>query len=240
MLDVIATITLVAVLIFSLVALAAAMPGGLAKRLGFLAIGGLRAGVATVAAASGALLSTGLGPIPPVGIFTVTPLVAAGIAAALSGSFRATVMAMPTRLLIALNTSRILGILFLLLAAEGRLGGPFPYSAGFGDIITGVLALPVAASIAARGTASAARALAWNLFGALDLIVAIALGVTSAPGTPLQLFSTGLAGPLPMQSLPFSLVPTVLVPLYLILHGILYAQLRRRTFDTARLAVGVP
>ena len=31
----------------------------------------------------------------------------------------------------------------LKLAAEGRLTGPFPYSAAWGDIITGVVAVPM-------------------------------------------------------------------------------------------------
>jgi len=38
---------------------------------------------------------------------------------------------------------RIFAVLFLMLAAEGRLTGPFPYSAAWGDIITGVAAVPV-------------------------------------------------------------------------------------------------
>jgi hypothetical protein len=30
-----------------------------------------------------------------------------------------------------------------------------------------------------------------------------------------------------MQALPWSIVPTVLVPAYLVLHAVIYAQLRR-------------
>ncbi len=42
--------------------------------------------------------------------------------------------------MVALNVVRVFAVLFLLLAAEGRLTGPFPHSAAWGDIITGVLA----------------------------------------------------------------------------------------------------
>jgi hypothetical protein len=45
--------------------------------------------------------------------------------------------------MVALNIVRIFAVLFLMLAAEGRLTGPFPYSAAWSDIITGVLAVPV-------------------------------------------------------------------------------------------------
>jgi hypothetical protein len=43
--------------------------------------------------------------------------------------------------MVGLNAGRVFAVLFLLLAAEGRLAGPFPYWA---DIITGVFAMPMA------------------------------------------------------------------------------------------------
>ena len=68
---------------------------------------------------------------------------------------------------------------------------------------------------------------AWNAFGMLDLAAALALGVLSANGSPLQLIHAG-AGSAAMQGLPWSLVPTVLVPLFLILHAVIFAQVRAR------------
>jgi hypothetical protein len=64
-----------------------------------------------------------------------------------------------------------------------------------------------------------------NLFGAADLVLAIAFGITSAEGSPLQLFPG--PGSDAMQHAPWSFVPTVLVPIWLILHGIIAVQLRR-------------
>ena len=66
---------------------------------------------------------------------------------------------------------------------------------------------------------------AWNLFGTADLVLAIAFGVTSAAGSPLQLFPA--PGSEAMQHVPWSFVPTVLVPIWLILHAIIAVQLRR-------------
>jgi hypothetical protein len=119
---------------------------------------------------------------------------------------------------------RALGFEFLRLAADGRLAGPFPYSAGWGDIITGVAALPLAWAVS-RGTASRALVAAWNTFGLLDLVTAVTLGVISANGSPAQLIHAGV-GSQAITHLPWSLIPTVLVPFFIVTHAIVYAQLR--------------
>src|SRR5262249_41241855 len=72
--------------------------------------------------------------------------------------------------------------------AEGRLTGPFPYSAAWGDIITGLAAVPVLWLLNDGGARHATTIAAWNLFGAADLMLAIVFGVTSAEGSFLQLF----------------------------------------------------
>jgi hypothetical protein len=135
-------------------------------------------------------------------------------------------LSLPMPLLIGLNIGRVFAVLFLLLAIDGRLAGPFPYFAGWGDIITGVFAVPallLAQSAPGRHRTAIA---AWDLFGAGDLVLAIALGVTSAEGAPLQIFQAA-PGSAAMQQLPWSFVPTVLVPTWLILHAIIWVQLRR-------------
>ena len=83
----------------------------------------------------------------------------------------------------------------------------------------------------ARSTAIAA----WNLFGTADLVLAIAFGITSSEGSPLQIFPG--PGSEAMQYAPWSFVPTVLVPLWLILHAIIAAQLRRAKLGQTASAV---
>jgi hypothetical protein len=122
------------------------------------------------------------------------------------------------------------------LAVERRLTGPFPYSAAWGDIITGVVAVPVLWLLKDDAGARYTTAIgAWNLFGAADLVLAIAFGITSAEGSPLQLFPG--PGSQAMQHAPWSFVPTVLVPIWLILHAIIVAQLRRAKVSHAARAV---
>ena len=66
--------------------------------------------------------------------------------------------------------------------------------------------------------------LAWNALGTLDLISAAALGLLSAPGSPLQIFG-GSIGSIAITSLPWSNIPTLIVPFYLIMHGVIFARL---------------
>jgi hypothetical protein len=74
---------------------------------------------------------------------------------------------------------------------------------------------------------------AWNAFGALDLVLAIALDFTSAPNSPIPLFDVS-PGSSAVLMLPWSFIPTVLVPTYLIMHAILLAQLRQAAHHDGR------
>jgi hypothetical protein len=152
------------------------------------------------------------------------PLLAAALATAWPAA-RQAMLSLPMPVMIALNVARVFAVLFLLLAAEGRLSGPFPYSAAWGDIITGAAAVPLMWLLKDGGVRYVTTIAVWNLFGAADLVLAIAFGISSAEGSPLQLFPA--PGSEAMQHAPWSFVPTVLVPIWLILHAIIAAGLRR-------------
>jgi hypothetical protein len=187
------------------------------------AILGLWIGTCAAAASAGIVATSR--PFPLIGIFVALPLAAAALATAWPAARKA-MLSLPMQVMIGLNVGRVLAVFFLLLAAEGRLAGPFPYFAAGGDIITAIVALPMM-WLAARPSGPPTSAIAaWNLFGIADLVLAITLGVTSAEGSPLQVFHTA-PGSEAMQYLPWSFVPTVLVPLWLILHAIIWVQLRR-------------
>jgi hypothetical protein len=180
--------------------------------------------IGLAAAAAGAGWLTISRPVPVVGVFVLVPLIAAALATAWPAA-REAMLSIPMPVMVALNIVRVFAILFLMLTAEGRLTGPFPYSAAWGDIITGVLAVPVLWLLKDGAARHTTAITAWNLFGAADLVLAIAFGITSAEGSPLQLFPG--PGSDAMQHAPWSFVPTVLVPIWLILHGIIAVQLRR-------------
>jgi hypothetical protein len=222
MLDFFGTIVIAALMVVVVNALVTYLEIGRSAKLTLAGITGLWIGLAGAASASGWLTISK--PFPVIGIFVVTPLVTAAIATAWPG-VRAALLGLPTRLMIGLNFGRAFAVLFLLLGMQGRLAGPFPFFAGWGDIITGVFAVPLL--FAAVDEKHTGAITAWNLFGAADLMLAIFLGMTSAEGSPAQLFYSS-PGSGAMQHLPWSFVPTVLVPFYLIMHATIWAQLRAR------------
>src|SRR5215212_10999756 len=115
------------------------------------------------------------------------------------------------------HTLRVVGVLFLIVMAEGHLPAAFALPAGLGDIAIGVSA-PFVARRLARGTGRAA-AVRFNVLGILDLVVAVSiafllLGVVEV--TP----STA-----PLRLLPLALIPTSAVPLAVVLHIVSLRQL---------------
>jgi hypothetical protein len=222
MLDFVGTIVTTALMVFVVTALLVFMDISRSAKLTLAALLGLWIGLAAAASAAGWLSIPR--PFPIMGIFVAAPLLAAAFAAAWPTA-RQAMLSLPLPLMVGLNIGRVAGVLFLLLAAEGRLSGPFPYSAGWGDIIAGALALPVLWLMRENGRHTTAIHL-WNAFGMADLVMAIGLGVTSAANSPLGIFRDG-AGSEAMQHLPWSFVPSVLVPIYMILHAIIWVRLRR-------------
>jgi hypothetical protein len=138
--------------------------------------------------------------------------------------FRDALLSVPLPALVAVNVGRLAGILMAISAAQGRMSAPFGPAAGWGDALTGALAIPVA-MIAARGPKNRGWVFAWNLLGAADLINAVTLGALSAPGTPFRVFTEG-PGTGAMGTLPWIIIPTMLVPLYFLIHFTIAAKLR--------------
>jgi hypothetical protein len=159
----------------------------------------------------------------------------------LAPALRAALDAVPLPALVALNAARMVGVMFLLLAADGRLSWIFAFFAGWGDILTGLLAIPVAL-LARRGIARQARIIRWwNRFGSADLLLALTLGALSARGAPFQLF-TGGPGTLTLTQFPWVMIPAMLVPTYLLIHLMIAARLRSaaRRGGAGRAADGLP
>ena len=228
MLELIGTTVLTAMIAVNLNAAITTMPLSSPQKLTTVTIAGLWIGFAIALATTGIYAATAT-PVPAVGVILALPLVAIGAAALLSAGVRETLLALPVPLLVGLNALRILpGAFILLLASQGKLSGPFPQSAGWGDIIVGVIAIPLMLTAARNFASNRGAVLAWNILGTLDLMEAVALGVLSAPGSPLQIFG-GAVGSTGMWSLPWSSVPTLLVPFYFVTHGIVFAHLAQRT-----------
>jgi hypothetical protein len=161
-----------------------------------------------------------------VGVAVLLPVVILCLVVMRSERLRRMLETVPLSLLIGVNFIRVLGVLFLLLHASGQLPAPFAPSAGWGDIIAGVAAVPVAWLAQRQGRDARPIILAWNIFGIADLLNAIGMGVTSSPG-PLQVFG-GVPGAAMMATLPWLLIPAFLVPLLICTHLAVFWRLLRR------------
>lgn len=158
-----------------------------------------------------------------VGMAVLVPVIIA-LAVALLPGVRAIARGLPLALLVALNIGRLVGAFFLILFDDGRLPSTFAHSAAWGDITTAVLAIPVARMIYQRTSGWRVTTLVWSIFGLADLVVAVCLGVGSAPKFPLRfIFDAGNTDIIGL--LPWVLIPGFLVPLYIILHLTVFYQL---------------
>jgi hypothetical protein len=117
---------------------------------------------------------------------------------------------------------RVVGVAFLLVMAQGHLPAVFALPAGLGDIAAG-LAAPFVARRLARGEGRT-RAVWFNLFGLLDLVVALSIGFLAGlgPWRPLDVTPSTEA----LTLLPLALVPTTAVPLAIALHIVALGRLR--------------
>jgi hypothetical protein len=152
-LDFIGGVILMAAIVVNISVFTNALSISQPARIGLVAAAGLWTGLQLSLYAAGAYQSPLVQNYPLVGPMVVLPPIIAGLAAIFSARVRATLLAVPTELMIGLNAMRVFGSFFLFLAAAGRLSGPFPYSAGWGDVITGLVAIPLAMRVA-RGSAS--------------------------------------------------------------------------------------
>jgi len=125
---------------------------------------------------------------------------------------------LPLRALVGINALRFVGIYFLILGAQGELNATFAARAGWGDIAAATLAVALTIVGDPRGTGQRLLFHAWNAFGALDLIVAVATAtIVTLQGT--------VPGMTPILSLPLILVPAFFVPLFLANHVFILRRL---------------
>ena len=171
----------------------------------------------------GVFKTNGLGT-PAIGAAVLIPVALLVFVARRSSTARRVLFGLPLTLLVALNAGRLLGIFFLLLHDAGRLPPTFATTAGWGDIAVAIAAIPLAAAIHYRVKGWFALTLAWNVIGFVDLLTAVTLGVGSAPGSPVR-FIFENPNSVTVASLPWVLIPAVLVPLYLVSHLAIFARL---------------
>jgi hypothetical protein len=124
----------------------------------------------------------------------------------LSRTFREIIAAIPQHWLIAIQTVRILGGMFLVRYFQGELPALFAIPAGVGDLLTGIFAPLVAYWWFVGKPYARAAAIAWNLFGMADLVNAVTIGSLTGGGGGGIVF-------------PIVLIPIYAVPRAFLIHS---------------------
>jgi len=157
-------------------------------------------------------------PFPGPQLIILSLFAATLVAATSVPALGAWIDALPLRVLVGVHATRFVGIAFLVLAARGRLDPVFAARAGWGDIAVAVLALVFLAAGEVRSRLHRGLLYAWNTFGLLDLVVAVATAtaVTLRGATP---------GVTPVLSFPLVIVPTFFVPIFVANHVIMFRRL---------------
>jgi len=155
------------------------------------------------------------------------PAIVYGIAYFSIGSFRDWVLSLDIRHLILLHSWRMVGMGFVFLYFHDRLPALFALPAGLGDAMAATGAVFLGIALYERASSvSTARIYMWNLFGLIDFVVAISMGVLTRTGDVLHF--SGQVGSDIMGTFPLALVPGFAVPFFVITHLVIYAQLKQR------------
>lgn len=156
--------------------------------------------------------------------FISVPILAAIAAFAASRSFRAAARSLPLSWLLGSHAWRLVGFGFLVGWYRGALPAGFAIPEGLGDLVAAVWAL---ALLPAWWHTRPARGwlMAWNVFGLVDLLGALTLGVLYSAGPLGLLVSAEVPTTRPMVTFPVSLIPSFFVPLFILLHLLTFTRL---------------
>ena len=136
-----------------------------------------------------------------------------------AGSIRDWIDQLPIQAFPTLHLIRFVGIVFLIMAARGELSATFANAAGIGDIV----AASGAALLLLLGPPTSPRKrvawLAWNTVAMLDWV-----GVVGS--VTLVILQGRQAELAPLLRLPFSLLPTFVVPVLIASQVFLFRRLR--------------
>lgn len=122
----------------------------------------------------------------------------------------------PVHWLVAVQVFRFMGIGFLSFYALGLIPGEFALPTGWGDVLVGVTAVPVAILLWMKQAFAKKLAIWWNYLGIADLTMALILGNITFP-RPIQMLHT-TPDNLLIALYPLVMVPLFAVPLSLLLH----------------------
>lgn len=128
--------------------------------------------------------------------------------------FRSFVDDLDLRILVAVHLARFVGFYFLHLTSQGRLPPHVGIPAGWGDILVAFGALALVCRPEPRWIAL------WNLAGLADILWVIFSAARELLARPESMAE--------FTVLPLSFLPTLIVPLIIATHVVLFIRLRRK------------
>jgi hypothetical protein len=200
-----------------------------ATRVGLaLFLGGWLGAALLLAPAPASLLARDrfyLSPLIPA--FVLLPSTIALVTAWLSPTLRRVLSVVSLPAVIGVQVYRTIGLLFLILLGLGQLPAHFALPAGWGDIAVGVAAPLVAFALVRGIRGGRALAIGWNVFGLLDLVVAVGMGTGFLAPFLAPDLGQRVAPSAAMGVFPMILVPTFAVPVSVLLHLLALGRLQR-------------
>jgi hypothetical protein len=181
-------------------------------------------GVVLIAGASGVFIGAPGQPPLPVFAGAVVPLIVFAIAMRASLAFREFLLALDTRLIVAMQAWRYAGFGFIALYANHVLPGLFAWPAGLGDMAIGIVAPWWIVALSKNPDAAGSSGFRlWNALGILDFVIAFTTATVCA-----MIITTDVPPTIaPMGQLPLVLVPAFMVPLFAMLHVVALMQSKR-------------
>jgi hypothetical protein len=176
--------------------------------------------------------------IPTIQLGIFVPIAAGSIALWRSRTLRRILDAVPQSWIVGVQVYRVLGLTFLTLLAAGQLPAVFAVPAGVGDVLTGILALIIALRYVPGSERSNRLVRSWNIFGLLDLAVALATGFMTSPSA-FQLLSLDAPNEL-ISAFPLVMIPVFAVPLAILLHMASLMKLRRTKVQESVSSLSTP
>jgi hypothetical protein len=134
-----------------------------------------------------------------------------------TGLFKTLLRSITLESLIAVHIFRVVGVFFIILYCYHLLPAKFAFSAGLGDIITAILALPVAKMVSRGNPWRITAVYAWNIFGILDVIDLLVIAVIIGANGNLR----------EMTVFPFVWFPAFAPATILFLHTAVFRKLHQ-------------
>ena len=139
-----------------------------------------------------------------------------------TGLFKKLLRAITLESLVTLHVFRLLGVFFILIYCYHLLPANLAFSAGMGDILTALLAFPVAKMVSEGKSWSIKAVYAWNIFGILDILVLLVIVAITTRNSII----TGERGDLEMTIFPFVWFPAFAPATILFLHAAVFKKLQ--------------